>query len=107
MEKCSFCIQRIRRSSLDAAREGRELEDGQRSLNPACVNACPTQTLVFGDLNDPESRVSQMSERELREPLGPRPGGRGYHLLEHLGTNPSIVYLKRVDPEAEEVEAHG
>jgi Fe-S-cluster-containing dehydrogenase component len=107
MEKCTFCIQRIRRSSLDAKREGRELEDGERALNPACVNACPTQTLVFGDLNDPESRVHQIAERELQEPLGPRPGGRGYELLEHLGTRPSIVYLKKVDTEAEEVEAHG
>jgi molybdopterin-containing oxidoreductase family iron-sulfur binding subunit len=94
MEKCTFCIQRIRRSTRDAKLEGRELEDGARELNPACVNACPTETLVFGDLHDPESKVAKMSEKELGD------HGRGYHLLEELGTEPNVLYLKKVDKDA-------
>ncbi len=94
MEKCTFCIQRIRRSTRDAKLEGRELEDGARELNPACVNACPTDTLVFGDLNDPESKVAQMNEKELGD------HGRGYHMLEELGTEPNVLYLKKVDKDA-------
>ena len=100
MEKCSFCIQRIRRSGLDADREGSDLKDGDRGLNPACVNACPTETLVFGDLNDPESRVSKIREKESKE------DGRAYRLLENLGTNPSVTYLRKVDKGAEPV-THG
>ena len=99
MEKCTFCVQRIKRSKREAAADSRELEDGDRELNPACVNACPTETLVFGDFKDPSSKVSRMRDKELAD------GGRGYHLLEHLGTHPSVVYLKKVDEQAE-VKAH-
>ena len=99
MEKCTFCIQRIRRSTRDAKLEGRELEDGARELNPACVNACPTDTLMFGDLNDPDSRVARMNEKELGD------HGRGYHLLEELGTEPNVLYLKKVDKDAKEGHA--
>ena len=96
MEKCTFCIQRIRRTT----REG-EAEDGDRNLNPACVNACPTETLFFGDLNDPSSSVYKKIEKEEH-------GGRGYKLLENLGTSPNVIYLKKVDKEAKELEgAHG
>ena len=99
MEKCTFCIQRIRRSTRDAKLEDRELEDGARELNPACVNACPTDTLMFGDLNDPDSRVARMNEKELGD------HGRGYHLLEELGTEPNVLYLKKVDKDAKEGHA--
>ena len=80
------------------------VEDGDRALNPACANACPTGTLVFGDISDPTSKVSLIFEKELHGE-----NGRGYHLLEALGTNPSVVYLKKVDKTAEKVmeEAHG
>ena len=78
---------------------GRELEDGARELNPACVNSCPTDTLVFGDLHDPESKVAKMSEKELGD------HGRGYHLLEELGTEPNVLYLKKVDKDAKEGHA--
>ena len=97
MEKCTFCIQRIRRSTREAEQEGRQLEDGARELNPACVNACPTETLVFGNVNDPDSKVSKLREREMTEE------GRGYRMLENLGTEPNVTYLKKVDKAAKEV----
>ena len=87
MEKCSFCIQRIRRAELDAGREERDVRDGE--LQPACAQACPTGTLVFGDGNDPNSRVSRIREDK-----------RHYRLLESLGTEPNVTYLKKVDVEA-------
>ena len=83
MEKCSFCVQRIRR----ATRGGKEVEDG--AFDPACVQACPTTAMVFGNLNDENSRVSQMAEDD-----------RHFKVLEHLGTNPSVIYLKQVDTDA-------
>jgi Fe-S-cluster-containing dehydrogenase component len=80
MEKCSFCIQRIRRAREEAA--GGPIPDG--TIRPACAQTCPTDALVFGDLNDPNSQAARLA----RSP-------RGSVLLEELGTLPSIVYLKR------------
>ena len=93
MEKCTFCIQRIRRTKQRAKREGGDVKDEkyERSLDPACVNACPTETLFFGDLNDPDSKVSKIRDKESQE------DGRAYRLLENLGTNPNVIYLKKVD----------
>ena len=82
MEKCTFCIQRIRREREEARAEGRTLQDGD--IQPACVQTCPTDALVFGDLNDPESVVYQLVH-----------SNRAYHLLEELGTEPSVAYLQR------------
>jgi len=96
MEKCTFCIQRIRRTTMEADKDGREIDEGARELNPACVNACPTDTLVFGDVNDPNSKVARLRKKELGEE------GRGYGLLEKLGTKPNVTYLKKVDVEAKE-----
>lgn len=87
MEKCTFCIQRIRRAQREALREGRTLRDGD--VVPACVQACPTDALVFGDLLDPQSRVSQMAKSK-----------RAYKVIEDLGTGPNVIYLKKVDPYA-------
>ena len=102
MEKCSFCVQRIR--SGERKVEGQEHGDlsdeilSQRNFAPACVQACPTNTLVFGDFNDPESKVSQVveidrqtGERKLKNP-------RAYQLLKELGTEPNVIYLKKIDP---------
>ena len=89
MEKCTFCVQRIRRTELDADREGRDIRDGE--LQPACVQACPTGALVFGDASDSTSKVSKMSKDNRR-----------YTLLESLGTEPNVTYLKKVDPDAED-----
>ncbi len=81
IEKCTFCIQRIRRAELDADAEDRVVEDGE--IQPACVQSCPSSALIFGDLNDPESRVSQLARSH-----------RAFRLLEVLGTDPAVIYLK-------------
>ena len=96
MEKCTFCVQRIRRTTRDAEADGGTVEDGARELNPACVNACPTDTLVFGNAKDPNSKLSKLRAKELDE------DGRGYGLLEELGTGPNVTYLKKVDEKAKE-----
>ena len=81
IEKCSFCVQRIRRVELDADASGREVEDGD--VQPACVQSCPPSALIFGDLNDPESEASQLSRSR-----------RAFRLLDFLGTDPAVIYLK-------------
>ncbi len=81
MEKCTFCIQRIRRAAETANAEGRPIADGE--VQPACVQACPSDALIFGDKYDPESRVARMT-----------PHNRQFKLLEHLGTEPAVYYLK-------------
>ncbi len=84
MEKCSFCIQRIRRTERDLKNDGRDLRDGE--LQPACAQTCPTDALVFGNMKDPESRVSKLAKSD-----------RHYKLLENLGTEPNVIYLKKVE----------
>lgn len=85
MEKCTFCIQRIRQAKDHAKDDGRRrVRDGE--VQPACVQTCPTEALVFGDRKDPQSRVSRM----LNDP-------RAYRVLDQLNTLPSVVYLKKVD----------
>jgi len=83
MEKCTFCIQRIRSAGDKAKDEKRKVKDGE--IKPACVQSCPTGALTFGDLMDPESKVSKLAK-----------GERGYRLFENLETKPSVIYLKRV-----------
>lgn len=83
MEKCTFCIQRIRRAKEAAASEGRALRDGE--VVPACAQTCPPGAIVFGDLADPDSAISRQV-KDLRR----------FRLMEHLGTEPSVTYLKRV-----------
>jgi Fe-S-cluster-containing dehydrogenase component len=82
MEKCTFCVQRIRRGEEKALVQNRPLRDGE--VVPACAQACPSSALVFGDLNDPESQVSQLVQNNERQ----------FKLLEELGTQPQVIYLK-------------
>ena len=82
MEKCTFCIQRIKRTKNDAKDENRAIADGE--IQPACAQSCPAEAMVFGDLNDPESKVSRMAG-----------SGRSSRLLEELGTKPKVFYLQR------------
>ncbi len=86
VEKCTFCVQRIKAAEIGAKAEKRDLKDGD--ISPACVQSCPTSALVFGDLNDRESRVSHLSRST-----------RGTKLLGELGTQPKITYLEREDRE--------
>jgi molybdopterin-containing oxidoreductase family iron-sulfur binding subunit len=81
MEKCTFCIQRIKRAEDQAAAEAREMRDGD--VQPACAQSCPTDAIVFGNMNDPESRVARLAA-----------SGRRFKLLEELGAEPSVIYLK-------------
>jgi molybdopterin-containing oxidoreductase family iron-sulfur binding subunit len=85
MEKCSFCIQRIDHAEQSAQLQGRDVKDGD--FTTACAQACPTRAIVFGDLNDAASEVAKTVAST----------DRGYQLLADLGTNPAVVYLKRID----------
>jgi Fe-S-cluster-containing dehydrogenase component len=80
MEKCTFCVQRIRNGLQVAKDEGRAVRDGE--IRPACAVACPADAIVFGDLKDAKSRVSQLSQ-----------SNRGFKVLEELGTRPAITYM--------------
>ena len=88
MEKCTFCVQRIRGAQHEARMAGAPLKDGD--ITTACQQSCPAEAIVFGDLHDPASRVSQLST----DP-------RGYHVLGSLNTRPAITYLARVRNVAE------
>lgn len=83
MEKCTFCVQRIQDAKDHAKDRGTPVQDGE--LKTACQQSCPTDAIVFGNLNDPQSRVSQIS----KDP-------RGYHVLEELNVRPSITYLTKI-----------
>jgi Fe-S-cluster-containing dehydrogenase component len=83
MEKCTFCVQRIRRAEEDALAKGVQLKDGD--VIPACVQTCPPSALVFGDLSDPDSQIARLLK--IEEP-------RSFRLLDYLGTEPSVFFLK-------------
>jgi molybdopterin-containing oxidoreductase family iron-sulfur binding subunit len=84
MEKCSFCVQRIHTARQDAKDEGRDIRDGE--VTSACAQTCPSQAITFGNLRDPESRVSEKTQDKAR----------GYHALWDLNTRPAITYLSKV-----------
>ena len=97
MEKCTFCVQRINRAKDLARDDGRRVADGE--VQPACAQACPTDAIVFGDRNDPDSAVS----RKLAEP-------RAYEVLKKLNTHPSVIYLQNARdplPGSDDGEHHG
>ncbi len=87
MEKCTMCLQRIIEGKDRAKDAGRKVRDGE--ILTACQQTCPTQAIVFGNLKDPESRVSKLSASP-----------RGYHTLGELGTRPAITYLKKAVKES-------
>ena len=83
MEKCNYCIQRVNRARMDAEKEDRPLRDGE--ILTACQQVCPTEALVFGDINDPASKVAKLKAEQLN-----------YGLLEELNTRPRTTYLAKL-----------
>jgi Fe-S-cluster-containing dehydrogenase component len=84
MEKCTFCIQRIRKGQEKAKDENREVRDGD--VVPACVQSCTTKAMFFGNIADPSSEVSRLSK-----------SNRASRLFEDLGTKPRVIYLEKGD----------
>ncbi|MFB9864181.1 TAT-variant-translocated molybdopterin oxidoreductase [Rufibacter immobilis] len=90
MEKCSFCVQRIQYGKLEAKKDGRRPKDGE--IVTACAQSCPTNAIIFGDMLDPNSQVSQILKREQ--------GERAFHVLEELNTQPNVTYLTKIRNQA-------
>ena len=86
MEKCSMCVQRIQYGKLEAKKEGRRPTDND--IQTACQQACPSDAIVFGDMNNPESQIAVALNGEQKE--------RSYNVLEELNTQPNIHYLTKI-----------
>jgi len=99
MEKCSFCVQRIQAGKLTAKKERRKMKDGD--VITACQASCTTGAITFGDINDPESKISKLLQVE---PDPERPYGidkkignpRAYTVLEEIGVKPNVFYLTKI-----------
>ena len=83
MEKCSLCIQMTQKTILDAKKDGRRVVDGE--FQTACSNACSDGAIVFGDINDKDSKISELNQKD-----------RAYRLLESIGTKPNVLYQVKV-----------
>ena len=100
MEKCTMCVQRIQAGKLAAKREGRRPVDGE--INTACAAACPADAITFGDMNDPNSKISKMLQ--LKEVKDKETGKvekvvneeRAYHVLEEINVNPNVWYFTKI-----------
>jgi Fe-S-cluster-containing dehydrogenase component len=86
MEKCSFCVQRIQLGKLEAKKQKRRPKDGE--VVPACAQSCPTEAILFGDMRDPTTRISQLLRRE--------DGERAFHVLDSINVQPNVTYLTKI-----------
>jgi molybdopterin-containing oxidoreductase family iron-sulfur binding subunit len=96
MEKCSFCVQRIQEGKLNAKKESRTVIDGD--VVTACSDACPNDCITFGDWNDEDSKIREVSGSD-----------RAYHALEEVGVKPNVWYqvkIRNTDEEAEIVASN-
>jgi ferredoxin len=94
VEKCTYCVQRINSARIRAEKEGRKVRDGE--ILTACQAACPTGAILFGDLNDPDSRLRRLAS----DP-------RAYGLLAELNTRPRTRYLARLRNPNPEIGTEG
>jgi molybdopterin-containing oxidoreductase family iron-sulfur binding subunit len=83
MEKCSYCVQRINEVKIDADKNNREIRDGE--IVTACQQACPTNAIIFGNINDATSKVAKLKKQK-----------RTYGVLADLNTRPRTTYLAEV-----------
>lgn len=95
MEKCSFCVQRLQDAKLTAKKASRPMKDGE--ARTACQQACPSDAITFGNVNDKMSEIYKIRKEEQRE--------RTFYVLEHIHTLPNINYLAKIR-NTEEIHAH-
>jgi len=93
MEKCSFCVQRLQAAKLEAKKEDRILKDGEAKT--ACMTACPTNAIVFGNVHDKESQISKTREGNSQ---------RVFYVIEQIHTLPNVNYLAKVRNTEEIIE---
>jgi Fe-S-cluster-containing dehydrogenase component len=91
MEKCTYCVQRINNARIESEKQNRAIRDGE--IITACAQACPSEAIVFGNANDPNSRVAKLKAQQ-----------RNYAILGELNSRPRTTYLAAVrnpNPELE------
>jgi molybdopterin-containing oxidoreductase family iron-sulfur binding subunit len=94
MEKCSFCVQRIQYGKLEAKLEDRRPNDSD--INVACAESCPSEALVFGDMNDPNSRIRKMMKIKEQDGNHVIQEDRIYTVLEEIGVRPNVFYTTKI-----------
>ncbi len=86
IEKCSMCVHLIQEAKLNAKKERKRVADGD--VNVVCASSCPTNAITFGDMNDPESKISKL--------LSVEQNGRAFHMLEEINVRPQVSYLTKI-----------